>query len=310
MNMQTHLDLYTKTCCGIVLYNPEIDLLKKNIDALYPQVSTILLVDNHSDNINDVLELVSGYDAEIKMIFNPENYGIARALNQILEYAVSNSFEWYLTMDQDSIVSDNLIAEYSKYCDDDSVAVLCPYILNNNKITLDEYNELKFKNTEEISDPIDCITSGSLNRVSYALNINGYTNQLFIDSVDVDFNIRIFASGKKICRVNYSYLIQEMGKGRPLPLFSSLYKLTKINAFKRLSVSPEYSDFRLYHIFRNSKYLHEKYGDKAGKRMSDSWMFGQAIYYCLTYPCDRNRVKMIKAIFKGRKDSFKLGEMC
>ena len=39
-----------KICAGIVLYNPEIDLLKKNIEAIADQVDCIYLFDNGSKN--------------------------------------------------------------------------------------------------------------------------------------------------------------------------------------------------------------------------------------------------------------------
>lgn len=298
-----------KVCCGIVLYNPEIELLEKNIDALYSQVNSIVLVNNNSNNIEEVYKLIKKYNSKIEVINNDKNYGIAKALNQILAYAENHGYEWYLTMDQDSIVSPNLIDAYSKYAEDKDVGIICPFILNNNKVSLDEYRKMEFNAQENLTDPIDCITSGALNKVKVARSIDGYTDELFIDSVDVDFNIRMLEDKTKIIRVNDAYLIQEMGKGKPIVLFNILYKITRINKFKRLSVSPVYSDFRLYYIFRNSKYLCDKYGEKAGHRMSDRWMLGQAIYYCITYPISRSRISMIKTIRKGRRDSKKLGDI-
>lgn len=303
------MPFYEKVCCGIVLYNPEIELLEKNIDVLYPQVNSIVLINNNSNNIGDVYKLIRKYNSKIEVINNDKNYGIAKALNQILAYAEIHGYEWYLTMDQDSVVSSNLIDAYFKYCEDVNVGIISPFILNNNKVSLDEYRKMGLNSKENLTDPIDCITSGALNRVKAARSINGYTDEFFIDCVDVDFNIRMLDAKKEIIRVNDAYLIQEMGKGKPIVLFNLLYKITNIYIFKRLSVSPVYSDFRLYHIFRNSKYLFDKYGEKAGHRMSDKWMFGQAIYYCITYPISRSRIKMIRTIRKGRQDSKKLGDL-
>lgn len=304
-----NINFLGKVCCGIVLYNPEIELLEKNIDALYPQVSEIVLINNNSSNVDAIYQLIKKYNSKIELINNKENYGIAKALNQIFSFAERRGYEWYLTMDQDSIVSSNLIEEYFVCAQDYSVGIISPYILNNNKVTLQDYEKMQFDKIEILKDPIDCITSGALNRVKSAKIINGYTNEMFIDSVDVDFNIRIMEVGEKIVRVNTTYLIQQMGKGRSIAFLKLLYKITHIKLFKQLSVSPVYSDFRLYYIFRNSKYLAERYGLKAGKRMTDKWMFGQAVYYCITYPLNRSRIKMIKAILKGRKDSKKLGEI-
>lgn len=44
---------------GIVLFNPEIDRLVDNIEAIYKQVDKLLLVDNDSKNIEDVEKLAA-----------------------------------------------------------------------------------------------------------------------------------------------------------------------------------------------------------------------------------------------------------
>lgn len=298
-------DLKRITCAGIVLYNPELDKLKRNVDALYDQVDAIVMIDNASINFQSVKTLFSEYD-RISYIENSENLGIAEALNQILRYADENGYQWYISMDQDSVCSKALMREYSTYVSFGNVATLCPYVLNNNKISLKEYKELKIEPIEEIKQPVDCITSGSLNNVGIAKKIGGYNSDLFIDCVDVDFNIRLFQHNYKIIRVNTTYMHQSMGKAKSVAFFQLLYMLTGKDIFRRLRYSPVYSDTRLYYISRNSKYICKKYGALGGKRMSSKWMAGQFAYYALTYPHSRNRVAMFRSINKGLEDSEKL----
>lgn len=290
------------TCAGIVLYNPEIDKLQKNIDALYEQVDSLVLVDNSSKNLNEVKKVLSAY-SRIIYIENTSNLGIAEALNQILQYAEEQGYEWYLSMDQDSVCSKTIIKTYAEFIEKDDLAVLCPYVLNNNKITLSEYKKLELKATEYITQPIDCITSGSLNKVAAAKKIGGYNSELFIDCVDVDFNLRLSLLNYKILRVNSTYMVQSMGEARSVGAFQVLYKMTGKNVFKRLRYTPVYSDNRLYYIARNSRYIREKYGKLAGKRMSAMWMMEQFIYYMLTYPLSHSRITMLRAIRKGSADS-------
>ena len=295
-------ELKAKVCAGIVLYNPDIAVLKKNIDALYQQVDTIILIDNASENIDEVYSLVDKY-RNIIVQKNAENYGIAKALNQLLDFAYKKGYEWFLTMDQDSRCSNNLIFEYAKYMPEDSrVAVLCPFVLNNNKITFEEYKKLNLCTVENVLDPIDCITSGSLNRTSSALKIRGYYDKLFIDCVDVDFNIRLFKDNFKIIRVNSAFMFQSMGDAKKVILFDLIYRVTGSKLLKKLRYTPVYSDLRLYYIARNSSIIWQKYGAKAGKRMTPSWMKKQFVYYLLTYPITRNRIAMIKSINKGLQD--------
>lgn len=46
---------------GIVLFNPEIDRLVDNIEAIYKQVDKLLLVDNDSKNIEVIERMVANY---------------------------------------------------------------------------------------------------------------------------------------------------------------------------------------------------------------------------------------------------------
>lgn len=284
---------------GIVLYNPEMELLKKNIDALQPQVDQIVFVDNHSENLAEILALAK--ERKIRLIRNSSNLGIAKALNQILESASQLGYNWYLTMDQDSIVSENLIEEYKKAMHLNP-GILCPYLLNNQKMSKEEYEALELPEFQQIEDPILCITSAALNNTHAARDIGGYNEALFIDCVDVDFNIRMMEK-YDILKANHACLIQAMGEGRRIAIFHTLAKALHSDIFRKLSVSPVYSDLRLYYIARNSKYIYQTYPDKCGRQMTPAWMMAQFVYYCLTYPKERSRKDMIKAIRTGLKDT-------
>ena len=295
-------ELKSSTCAGIVLYNPDIKKLKRNIDSLVSQVNHIVCIDNASVNRNDIYQLLSTY-SNVSIITNEKNKGIAYALNQVLRFADQNGYKWYISMDQDSCCSETLVREYANNMPDkDNVAILSPYVLNNGKISLEEYRNNTLPLIEEINDPIDCITSGSLNSVSVAKKIKGYNNKLFIDCVDVDFNIRAMLLHHKIYRINAAYMIQEMGVAKEVRFIQTLYRVTGKNVFRRLRFTPVYSDYRLYFISRNSAYIYGKYGKLAGKRMAPLWMKMQYLYYFLTYPLKRNRLLMLKAILKGYKD--------
>ena len=40
-----------EVCAGVVTYNPDLDVLKKNLESLCPQVKVIYVVDNGSKNV-------------------------------------------------------------------------------------------------------------------------------------------------------------------------------------------------------------------------------------------------------------------
>ena len=78
---------------GIVLFNPDIKRLEENISAISPQVGSLILVDNGSKNIDDIKKLIEGY-GNITYIRNDDNYGIAKALDQIINKADELGAEW------------------------------------------------------------------------------------------------------------------------------------------------------------------------------------------------------------------------
>lgn len=293
-----------KICAGIVLYNPEISLLEKNITSLLPQVDSIFLFDNASDNEEEIGQLLNRYP-NIFYIRNKTNEGIAYALNRVLDLAEEHEFEWCLMMDQDSICSDNLITEYSKYIDDEKAALICPFVLNNGKYTLEQYRDLKLTESTIITKPIDCITSASLNNVLIIKKLGKYNEDLFIDCVDNELNCRVLQNEYKIIRANRAYLIQSMGTAKNIGFISYLYRLTHFDLFRRMQTASVYSDIRLYYQSRNSRYVRKKYKN-AGFRFSFIYMFLLFGYFTLFYPADRSRIKMWKSIIKGFHDYKKI----
>ncbi|MCF0260910.1 MAG: glycosyltransferase, partial [Erysipelotrichaceae bacterium] len=177
-----------KVLAGIVLYNPDPDKLEDNIRALAGQTDRIVLVDNSPDPNSEICRLQDKYG--LILISNGRNLGVAKGLNQILEYADTHGYKWYLTMDQDSLVADDLIHVFFENADENT-GILCPFLLNNKKISMEEYLKMDLCDRMEITDPIRCITSASLNRTEAALQAGGYLDDLFIDCVDVEFNIRM-----------------------------------------------------------------------------------------------------------------------
>ena len=140
---------------GIVLYNPEIKRLEENIKGIYKQVDKLIFIDNNSSNKNKIMKLLENYN-NIELIKNTENKGIAYALNQILEYAYQNQYEWFLALDQDSIAQNDLISKYSKFFKMEYIAMITCNIIDRNFKT-DIKDEEEFKYIER------CITSGSIN---------------------------------------------------------------------------------------------------------------------------------------------------
>lgn len=225
---------------GIVLYNPEIDRLKENINAIINQCTHIYLVDNGSDNINNISDLLEEYnDLKITVIYNKKNIGIASALNQLTEAAKKDNFNWILTLDQDSISPLNIIDSFKKYINKNNVGLLCPVICDRNKDKI-------IKAEEGYIEIKECITSGSLLNINAWDEIGGFDDSMFIDGVDFDICYRLRQAGYRILCVQSVILLHELGH-----IEYHRFLFWKV-------IVKNHSAFRKYYIARNIIYIARK----------------------------------------------------
>ena len=98
-----------KVICVLVLYNPKVDLLVKVVSAILPQVDLLWI----SDNSVEPLNLSSILETSSKIVYKkmPGNIGIAAAQNYGINYAVEHNYNYLFYLDQDSIVSEDIISK-------------------------------------------------------------------------------------------------------------------------------------------------------------------------------------------------------
>lgn len=227
-----------KVLAGIVLYNPDINRLKQNIIAIMPQVDEIICIDNGSDNIGIVKKQ---FQKQVKIIQNNKNLGIAAALNKILEYAYNNGFEWFITLDQDSVCMSGLIENYKKYFD----KIKNPAIIS---CTIKDRNfHINKSNFQGITEIDECITSASFCNSKALKSVCGFDNKMFIDCVDFDICLNLRNHGYKIYRTDYVGLLHEVGQGK------------NVKFFGKNKVVYNHSPVRNYYIARNHIYMAKKY---------------------------------------------------
>lgn len=180
-----------KIIASIITYNPAIDRLQDNINALLHQVNEVIIVDNHSTNLSKIISVVTQY--KLFRISNSSNEGIAKALNQAAEYALKKGYKWIITLDQDSVAPENLVFTYSKFADYNDIGIVCCKIVDRNFGELQE-QKLKTKGYEEV--PM-CITSASMMNLNAWKQVGGFDEKMFIDSVDFDICLSMREHGYK-----------------------------------------------------------------------------------------------------------------
>lgn len=292
---------------GIVSYNPDIKRFKENIDSILSQVDKLIIIENGSRESDKIIKIIKSYDENcVKLVVNSKNMGIARALNQIMVCAEKENYKWVITLDQDSVCPENLVKEYSKYIEEDNVAIICPQIQDRRR----KYLELE--ETEGISEIDICITSASCTNVKIWRDVKGFDSKLFIDLVDNEYCKKVRLYGYKILRLNYLILNHEFGDIEPkntwtAKMFIKLSKMLHKENIGKLSYKKKVYPLRVYYTCRNVLYLNKKYKNYGIVGYEENYHchnFGGFII-CFVLPsilrADK-KMEVLRAAMKGIRD--------
>lgn len=265
--------LLIKVAVGIVLFHPDYERLKQCIFKIQSQIECLILFNNGTMD-DELISLCNDCEGKIIVLGNGKNIGIAAALNAIMEFAYNNSYEWVLTLDQDSIIPDNLIKIFSQYMIEDDVAIICSQNIDFRRKYMKPIMEPKSENVTM------CDTSGSCVRLSIWKELNGFDDWLFIDLVDNDYCKRVILSGYRIVRVNKVILDHRYGiiEKRNKYLEKILLKCGEITNninISKLSFKRKVNPLRMYYENRNILYLNKKYQKYGG--------IGYSNHHCKTY---------------------------
>lgn len=227
-----------KTILGVIItYNPDLNLLNKNINSIIDDVDSIIIVDNGSIEIEELFILET---AKIKVISNAINLGIAEALNTALKYAKENLFDFILTMDQDSFFESATVQDLLLGFKNHKTAIVCPSLKDMNSQYFDSV-------TEEYSQVFTAITSGSLCNVTILKSVGGFDSKMFIDYVDFELCLRLQKNGYKIIQSQKSVLCHHLGESKIHYLFGLPI------------ISTNHSPLRRFYYARNKIYIYKKY---------------------------------------------------
>lgn len=266
------------TCIVVVTYNPSIDFCKNACQYLNI-VEQVVIVDNGSNE--KVENLIPPHIIQhFYIIRSKENKGIAWALNRGIEWGISHGFQYILTFDQDSYPSDTILMCYGEV------------LKNNSNIGLigTSYSIRPFeKLSRETVDTLTIITSGTLHPIETVKKVGFYKEELFIDSVDFDYSLRVKKLGYKVVRTKIPYIIHNLG-----------------NPIKRFGiVSSNHSIVRRYYMARNHVYICKKYG-----LIFPHFVLKKNLYFFRTLVqmiiVESNKCVKLKSTIKGFIDGFSI----
>lgn len=282
-----------RICAGIITYNPTLTDVDTCLEALCNQVERVIIVDNASKNVKSLQEVVSKY-ANVTLVKNSQNIGFAKALTQVFKWAKSQGFDWVLTLNDDSVVPNNMISEYKKILENQEnlvnqknaknektakIAIVCSLLKNRLDGTI-----LHSKCHED-----ECITSGSLTSVEAWAKIGGFDEWLEIDGVDFDFSRRLVRAGWKIVECQNVIMEHQIGKAR------------SINLIIKHPIVWNHNANRKYYIARNMQVVDYKMGTYSYAKSLRA-VVRDMIFVALW---EKDKFAKIRAMIRGFKDGQK-----
>lgn len=283
-----------------VTYNPELNLLRRQILSLINQVTGIIIVDNGSDNIKELKGLISQMDLSREgnfcLIDNERNMGLGRAQNQGIERAISLKARDVILLDQDSVLEDdfltNMLMDRRQLVDEGkNVGAIGPVYFS--EVTNEVYPITKFRGPfieriEPSDSPVEAsflIASGCLISVDVLQTVGLMNEELFIDCIDVDWSFRAYARGFKLFASPRARMMHTIGDNR-------------MSVFGR-SISV-HSPLRRYYLFRNSIYMVKSPNIPFGYKIREIVFNGFRLMIFLVV--SKNKTKYLKYSLSGFRD--------
>lgn len=212
-----------------------------------------------------------------------ENYGIAKALNVGFSCAKKQGFSWVLTMDQDSLLSQNMLAGYTKFINvsHQKIGIVCPL--------LQVYRDEKVLLQDSYVQVNEALTSGSLINMDAYDAAGGFLEKLFIDEVDFEFCWHIRSLGYHVYQLNNVVMQHQLGDTKE-------YKLFGRHLFYVMNEKP----IRHYYMQRNQLYIRNQYANIYPEIKPTIW----GTFMCLAKIVlfEKNVLKKIKARYLGYRD--------
>lgn len=295
----------TSVVAVVVTFHPDVAHLRRQFDALLPQVDRIVVVDNGSSEhrLAVVREWSASMASQLSLIELGRNQGIASAQNRGIEVALAAGASHVLLMDQDSVPAGDmvqwLLSALASCPPAAAPAAAGPRIYDPcTRTSLDylrksgtRYKRMSVPETTTAPLEVDhLIASGSLIPAEALARIGNMDEGLFIDAVDTEWCLRARAAGFRLIAEARAVLEHELGSHR--------MRLRIGGRFRTLAFHPP---LRQYYIFRNNLLLCRRpYVDRAWLRLMMTVLPRRLALYCVFGP---NRFEYLTEMLAGIRDA-------
>jgi len=280
----------------IVSYRPEAEKLLALINALLPQVSAIIVVDNGSEagELRWLKDVPTG--GAFRFLQLDSNYGVAAAQNQGIAWAQQMQSDYVVLFDHDSLPAPDLIprlvkaAEF-KLADGWKLGSLGPRYVDprqNNPPPFIRIRGLRLErqpcaSPDDVVEVDYLISSGCLIPMSALREVGPMREDLFIDYIDIEWGLRAKAKGFQSFGVCGAEMFHSLGE-EPISFLGKKF--------------PNHSPLRHYYHFRNAIHLYKEPWVPLNWKLVDGWKLLQkfAFYSLFGKPRWEHFAMMVKGI--------------
>ncbi|MCL2468404.1 MAG: glycosyltransferase family 2 protein [Micrococcales bacterium] len=277
----------------VVTYHSDLDQVRSLLDELCPQVDSVVVVDNGSDD-EVVAALRDTVSDRGEVVALGDNLGIATAQNRGIEAARNRGATHVLLSDDDSAPSAGMVDQLLAALVDDPTGRLgavgpvvvdertaqAPLVFTDQGTGPRRIPDLP-TTPGTVVDVAFLIASGCLVDLRVVDDVGGMHDGLFIDHVDLEWGLRARARGWRLAVVVGARLDHHLGDAtRPVPWRSREVHIQ--------------SPVRNYYTVRNTLWL------VRGRRMPVRWRWGYLawitryiVFYLVTMPPRWVRARLV-----------------
>jgi len=238
----------------VILYHPDLSLLRRLIESVAEQVNFIIAVDNTPGKSTELPSFFRSIPHPVSYLPLGENMGIAEAQNIGIRRSMSEGCSHVLLLDQDSAPCTDMVkrlldVEGALLSRGERIAAMSPQVIDGrtgSRPCACTYRWLRawlvFRDVNS-SEPVQTenfIASGSLIRNSVLQLLGMMRSDLFIEHVDTEFASRVLDAGYRSYCVPNALMLHSFGDASAKLFGKDIYL---------------YSGVRYYYKLRNEVYL-------------------------------------------------------
>jgi rhamnosyltransferase len=245
----------------IVTYHPSLLHLNKVIERIFPDVDSILVVDNHSPEISR-WKIPQKFKNKIHTIKLPDNWGIGYAQNRGIEWAHKKKSQYVLFLDQDSLPTKGMTQKLKSALQKAAIYKK-QKILAAGAVVVDLktkkqtpfliHDQARFAKMNANAVRVKTLISSGMLVDQRAFQwIGGMRSDYFIDHVDTEWIFRLNNKGYGAMGVNDAILYHTVGEKI---IETSIFNI-KIKFISHRPLRNYYKIRNHFFLYKDSKKLH------------------------------------------------------